>query len=266
MKKNRLNNYVIELTESLEQNLSSYTKEQKPEYLHQLRLDIKKIRAVFSFASKIYKEKFETRSLKPLFQKAGNIREIHINIDLLMEYPDSPDGLIPILKEKENILVQKFLENDSLNHKLINDFSEQFSLPEKLPRKKKIKKYFDKEQKKANKMFDNIDSDGLHEYRIKIKKILFAYRALPEKMQNKIELNAAKLSKEQKKLGKWHDTYAAVEFYSHEDFSRKAPGYISDLKEMKKGNLILCLKVCQSVGKLVNKIALIIHNLKKILF
>lgn len=234
MKKNILVTHVFELLESLEQNLSSYTHEQKPEYLHQLRLDIKKIRAVFSFAEKIYKKEFDAGSLKPLFKKAGRIREIHINIELLIEYPDSPEGLIPLLKEKENNLVREFLAEDSQYHMLIGDFRAQINLPEKLPAKKKIKKYFKKEKKKAAKMFDNIDSDGLHEYRIKIKKILYAFRALPEKLQSKIELNTAKLSNEQKKLGKWHDTYAATEFYSHEDFSTLTSEYISGLKEKEK--------------------------------
>lgn len=234
MKKNVFNTHVFELLESLEQNLSSYAKEQKPEYLHKLRLDIKKIRAVFSFANKVYDEKFDAGNLKPLFQKAGSIREIHINIELLMKNPDSPAGLIPLLKEKENILVREFLEEDNQYHKLISDFKEQVNLPEKLPAKKKIQKHFNKEQKKAVKMLDDIDSEGLHEYRIKIKKLLYAFNSLPKKLRNKIQLNKATINKQQKKLGKWHDTYAAIAFFSHEELSTKASQFIAELKEKEK--------------------------------
>lgn len=237
MKKNILNNHVFDHLESLEQNLSSYLVEQKPEYLHQLRLDIKKIRAVFTFASKIYKEKFKATSLKPLFQKAGKIREIHINIELLKEDPDSPENLIPTLKEKENILVQDFIENASAFHLLVKDFHTQVSLPKKLPGKMKIKKYFKKEQEKANKILRQTDSEGLHEYRIRIKKILYAFKALPEELQQKIELDKELIKKHQKELGQWHDTYAALEFYSNEDLSKEATEYISKLKEREKREL-----------------------------
>jgi CHAD domain-containing protein len=234
MKKNVLNTHVLKLLESLEQNLSSYTKDHKPEYLHQLRLDIKKIKAVLSFAEKIYNEEFDARSLKPLFKIAGNIREIHINIELLKEDPDSPDGLIPLLTEKENKLIQEFLENDTNYYELISDFRQHLNLPEMLPGKKKIKKYFKKEKQKVNNMFDNIDSEGLHDYRIKIKNILYAFKALPKKLRNKIELNKKRINKQQTQLGKWHDTYAAVDFFSHEDFSSQNPEYVSVLKEKER--------------------------------
>lgn len=234
MKRNKLYSRVIEHLTSVEQNLAAFKKEQKPEYLHQLRLDIKKIRAVFAFSSMIYKVKFNAKSLKPLFQNAGKIREMHINVDLLMEDPESPDSLIPLLKEKENKLVREFLQDDAFYHNQIAEFRKQLSLPEKLPSKKKIKKYFKREQKKTASMLNDIDSHGLHEYRIKIKKLLYAFEALPDKLQSKIDLNTSKISKQQKKLGKWHDTYAAVEFYSNEDFSLQSSEYIQMLKEREK--------------------------------
>ena len=231
MKTHVLSTHVFELLGSLEQNLSSYTNEQKHDYLHQLRLDIKKIRAVFSFAEKIFNEKYDVSSLRPLFQNAGKIREIHINIDHLLEAPEHPQGLIPLLKEKENILVQEFLNDDSHYHKLISDFRQQVSFPEKRPVKIKVKKFFKSEIRKADKMLQNADSEGMHRYRIKIKRMLYVFEALSKKLRKKIKLKKGKINKLQKKLGKWHDTYAAVEFYSHEDFSTKAPEYISDLKE-----------------------------------
>ena len=85
MEKNFLNNYILDLLESLNQNLSSYMKVKEYEYLHHLRVDIKKINAILSFAEKIFKTKYNANLLKLLFHDAGKIREIQINLNLLIQ-------------------------------------------------------------------------------------------------------------------------------------------------------------------------------------
>lgn len=74
MPNNLLNQYVVTRIKSITKNLSAYTKDKKPEHLHRLRLEIKKINAVFSFAKNVYGESFNTNKIKPIFKKAGKIR------------------------------------------------------------------------------------------------------------------------------------------------------------------------------------------------
>ena len=100
MKKNILNHFVFDLLKSIENNLSIYIKNKMPECLHILRVDIKKINAVLSFAGSVYKEGYNTGNLKPLFSKAGKIREIQINILLVELFPLPPKYLIEQLKNK----------------------------------------------------------------------------------------------------------------------------------------------------------------------
>lgn len=231
MKANLLNNYVLKLRKSFEKNLSAYMTDKKPECLHHLRVDIKKIKAVFSFADNIYKEKHDVTKLKPLFLKAGKIREMHINIKLLCAIPPPPEKFINRLKNKENIIVQRFIKNGSRYIMLLKNFYEKAGFPEKLGSKRKIIEYFKKERKKANKILRHKDRESMHRYRKKIKKLLFIYNALPKKVQNKIELDVGKINKQQKKLGEWHDTYSAINYFSHEHYPNLAAEYILKFQE-----------------------------------
>jgi CHAD domain-containing protein len=231
MEKNLLNNYVLESLESLEQNLTTYTKDKNPESLLHLRVDIKKIKAVFSFAEIIYKEKYDTKKLKLLFSRAGKIREMHINIHLLSTFPHPLEKLINHLRKKENILIEQFIKNGPRFEMLVKDFRKKTFFPELLPSKKIIIKYFKNEKKKANKILRKKDRECMHAYRKKIKRMMYIYNSLPQRMQKAIELNKTEINKIQKKLGNWHDTYSAINYLSHAQFPIKPSKHILKLKE-----------------------------------
>ena len=231
MENSLLNNYLLDLLDSLEQNLCGFTADQNPESLHRLRLDIKKIKAVFSFAEYIYKEKYDVTKVKQLFNEAGKIREMQINIQQLSQVPNPPKTLVNQLNKEEKKLAQQFIKGASQYIRLIQDFKTKIRFPEKALSKKRTIKYFKKKKKKTNKSLQNIDKGGLHEYRKKIKKLIYVYNALPKKLQNKIDLNEAAIHKQQKKLGEWHDTYSAIEFLSNKHLPKNTSEYISTLKE-----------------------------------
>ncbi|MDG1276071.1 MAG: CHAD domain-containing protein [Algoriphagus sp.] len=234
MENSLFNNYLFDLLDSLEQNLSAFITDQNPESLHRIRIDLKKIKALFSFAEYMNKEKYDAAKLKPLFGEAGEIREMHLNIQLLSSAPQPPKRLITQLKKEKNILTQEFIENGSGYIKLVKDFKGGICFPEIRWRKKRIIKYFKKEQKKTNEILQNIDREGLHEYRKKIKKLVYVYNALPKKIQNKIDLNEAEITKLQKRLGDWHDTYSAIHFLSRKPLPLKTAEYVFKLKEEEK--------------------------------
>lgn len=234
MENSLFNDYLFDLLDSLEQNLSAFLTDQNPESLHRLRLDIKKIKALLSCAEYMNQEKYDATKLKPLFRKAGEIREMHLNIHLLSSAPQPPKRLINQLKKEKNILTQQFIENGSGYIKLVKDFKGGICFPEIRWGKKRIIKFFEKEQKKTTKILQNIDREGMHEYRKKIKKMVYVYNALPKRIQNKIDLNEAGITKQQKKLGDWHDTYSAIHFLSSRPLPLKTTEYVFKLKAKEK--------------------------------
>ena len=193
-------------------------------------MDIKKIRAAYYFVENLYKEEYSTNKLKPVFFKAGQIREIQINILLLSLMSLPPFKLIEQLKKKENTLTLQFIKCSLRYVRLIKNFRKNVSLPGVLPDNKSIIKYFKNEKQKANKKIENKDRESFHRYRLKIKKLMYLYNVMPKKMQKEIKFNHSVINKLQQKLGDWHDTYAAVKFLSDGHFPDKTDEYFVRLK------------------------------------
>lgn len=234
MKKNLLNQYVLGLLESIERNLSQYVKDKKPDRLHQLRVGIKKIRGVFAFSEKVYNEPYKAVQLKPLFDKAGEIREIQINMHLLNQFPKAPKKLIEQLTKKETILTRKFIAGGSQYAKHIHSFRKTVSLPCLLPDIKTINNYFKTEKRKATRKLKTKKREDAHRYRIKIKKLLYAYQALPKSLQKEIKFNVTTISRRQEELGYWHDTYSAIQFLTDQPLPASAADYVLKLKQNEK--------------------------------
>ncbi|MDN3677794.1 CHAD domain-containing protein [Flavobacterium paronense] len=238
MEENLLYYFVTNFLSTTEQCLTAFAKYQKPEGLHRLRVEIKKIKAIVYFAQDVYKVKNDLTKLKQLFNDAGTIRELQINIQLLSAIPNSPERLITKLQNRENILIRKFIRNGPKYIRQINEFHKELCLPKILDGKKPIKKYFKKEKEKANKLLEIADRKLLHRYRTKLKKMMYVYNALPKKIRLEIELNSLTIKKQEKKLGDWHDLYSAIRFFSHENLPMKTMEYFLKIQEKEKKQFI----------------------------
>jgi len=223
MKKNLLNNYVNHQLDSIEQQLIIYTLTKEPECLHQLRVDIKKIKAIYSFANAVFEKKYKLTKLKQLFDKAGVIREIQIHINQLELLLPPTRKVIKELKKKEASLILQFIKCLNQNLNIIYNFHKNSCLPNKLPNEKVIVRYFNKEKKSATIKLKNAERDELHNYRTKIKKLMYLYNFFPNKTQKVIQFNKVKIKKIQEQLGDWHDNYATINYLSN----LKMPGSYS---------------------------------------
>lgn len=233
MKSHSLNLYICNRLKSVERHLRAYKVGENPKTLNKLRVDIKKIKAVFSFIKDIYDFSNRKKVLQPLFKNAGKIRELQININLLNDLPHPPKPLISQLEKSELIFIRQFINNISDYTNKVKNYRDFFSLPSSLPKNKIIKKYFKKIAVKAKKMMRKLDRSDLHLFRKKIKKILYSYNALPKKLQVVKEVNKMKINEMQKRVGSWHDTYSAIIFLSHHRILDKKK-YILALKEKEK--------------------------------
>jgi CHAD domain-containing protein len=230
MQDNVLNNYVLERLKSIERNISRYSKSCEPEYLHKLRVDIKNIRAVYSFARKVYKRNYDAAALSQLFKNAGRIREIHINIPLLASFADHPNNLIAELQTKEHTLNQEFVKSRSRYANILEEFRKTVCFPVKLAGIGKIKKYFERLQRQSDRLALGKDRDDLHKYRMKLKQMIYVYALLPKKVQKVVELDDAMTTELQEELGNWHDTYSAINLFSKENGQKLSAEHLKKLK------------------------------------
>lgn len=234
MKKNLLNSYVIKLLDSIEQQLSSYIKIKDPECLHRLRVAIKKIKAINSFAKKVYLENYDTELLKPIFKEAGAIRETGLTIQLLKSLSPPPTTLISKAESQRDKLIQQFLNSSIAYLQVITDYRNNLNFPEKLGNKKDIKSYFENARQNALEILQRKDREGMHEYRRKIKNLVYVYDVLPKKLQEEIDLDKKLILKQQHQLGEWHDLYVSVQILSTLKISNGAQESIEKLEEEEK--------------------------------
>lgn len=228
MKKDVLITYVSDLLKSAERNLTGFTEDRKTDSLHRLRVDLKKIRAAYSFAEFAFKKKFTIKPLKPLFKDAGRIREVQVNISLLSSFPHPPKRLIAKLKKEEDILTEAFVEGYLHHLKCLKDFRKKYSIHKKAINNKKIINYFDKMKEVS---LNGNNADDMHKYRIRIKRMMHVYYMLPKKNQEKVNLTIESIEKLQQELGEWHDIHTAVHFVTGELVPKKAVEHVLKLKE-----------------------------------
>jgi len=85
--------------------------------IHKARTDVKKIRAFYSFLEVLNPDNFNKESynqvLKSLFNQAGKLREVQVNLMILEQYgthTDEEHSFRLFLQEEEKILAGKFLD------------------------------------------------------------------------------------------------------------------------------------------------------------
>jgi len=197
---------------SVEQQLADFKADGDPEHLHLLRVAIKKVKAILDILEVNYDVNYDTKRLQKLFNKAGKIRELQLNVLLLKKHHCQPESLIEELEFEQYSLQEKLVKGIPGYSKGVKKFRKEtdFSFP--LPAFNKIEKYLAKKKRKAGRNFDAHTRSGMHSFRMKIKNLLFVYSMLPNKIKNKLDLPVDLLHDLQNEVGAWHDTWAAIQF------------------------------------------------------
>jgi CHAD domain-containing protein len=104
-------------------------------------------------------------------------------------------------------------------------------LPNDLPDENSIKSYFKKKIHKAKKKLHSQERSDLHRFRKIIKELVFVYQSLPGKLQNKVKFDKKCMDIIQKKVGRWHDAYTALNYLAHQPVSSESDHFISMFKE-----------------------------------
>jgi CHAD domain-containing protein len=216
---------ILDYLFSVEQHLVCFAKDRDLERLHLLRVDLKKVKAIVAFINKVYHERISTDSLNILFKKAGEIRELQINCELLSQLPHPPQNIIGALLKEQDILLKQFIKDLPLYFHLLQNFPELRFLDFVMPGKRTIRKYLRRLTKKAATLFNSHDRNQMHLLRKVLKKILYVYAILPKKILKYVGIKTALLHEFQKDLGNWHDNFSAITFLSGKDFEAKT-GYV----------------------------------------
>jgi CHAD domain-containing protein len=243
MKKHFLADYVSERIAAVRKDLKKFRKHQKQAHIHSIRVNIKQLRATFHFSGKIFERSFPKKPFKKLYKAAGTLREAHINLGLAERF-HYPDKVLKNLKTDQSDLSDRFGVHAPQYLKKVKALAKKTSFPDQLPKKKELRHYFHQEIRETNALLtDKDDEKNLHQFRKKIKEIMYVYEALPTKKQNWVGLNKDYLNNLQLKAGKWHDTFAAIAFF--ESTQSDSVARLVALKRKEKRERKALLKCCR---------------------
>lgn len=185
------------------------------ETFHVLRVEIKKLKFLIDlikFSDDQFKEKKILRLFAQIFKYAGQVREIHVELDLLKKYAKSD-----LFEKYENRLLAKkqigekkfFLVTGQLDKVILKESFRDLMLYSKSVTQDEVGNYLRKQRDIIEQHFkkESLQTEELHELRKTLKKVTYAENVLNEKRSQKKILQES-LSDI---LGKWHDNLLVIE-------------------------------------------------------
>lgn len=177
---------------------------------HRLRVEIKKLKALFDvvdFCSKEFNRKKIAKPFSEIFRQAGKVRELQLEEIMLKKYfpPES-------LKDYRNSLRKHRLQNEKvffllINKKIIVKLKKKYQIIIPSLAKVKIKKanrYLEKKRNAIETLLSksSLKTKDLHNVRKSIKSLGYIEKSLPLNKQSKPLSNKNEWID---LLGKWHD-------------------------------------------------------------
>lgn len=190
----------------LEKSPKSYI----PGTFHSLRVEIKKMNALFdllNYCSKKFKRKKNYSPFKLIFKQAGKIRELQIEQSLLAEQPNSHllQAYYSHLKKLETKELKRFfaIANKSFVIKFKKKYLKIIPLLTQA-NKKKVNRYMDKKRREIKKLMckTKFKKTQMHTFRKRLKTYQYNEKILSCESQNQSLQNKNSVSD---LLGEWHD-------------------------------------------------------------
>ena len=206
-------------------NLSLFVKDQNPEALHQMRVEVKKAHSLLKlqeFKNPNNKTIYFFRPVRKIFKAGGLIREAQLNLENL--------DTISIQDEKIRHLLQCIVEKETKAFLFkARDFGDHVKgSVEKTLKKveavpnKAISNFFRTHLQLASKNLKRkLFINHLHESRKSLKVLIHLHELSPNYQMGELRLNWPYLDLLQDKIGKWHDMHR-TEFWMKKNKAKKS--------------------------------------------
>lgn len=237
--KSALENFFLKRTNTIDTLLEKSAQKFTVEDFHQIRVEIKKLNALFkliNFCLKKFEKKKQFRSFRSIFKQAGKVRELQLEEAALKKYAHFSGLKKYILnlkkvqqKEKKNFFL---LINKDLKTKLKKSNKNIPSLIEKKINKKDAKSYLDNRRERIERLttVKYLKLEKVHELRKLIKEFYYNSKSLNLSKEIKLQKETDAL---QNLLGKWHDCQV-IEEHLNEVVRSKTAMKPLEIKELKK--------------------------------
>jgi CHAD domain-containing protein len=211
--------YIAAQLASVEKHLTGFSKDCDAEHLHQLRVSIKKLRAIIIFTESDRERKQYENLLKPLFQDAGAVRIFEICLSMEIMQSCAGPELMNHLKNNMKEVGSSFFRSIQQYELNLKNFRQNIDHKLAFPDAIEIAGFVLREKIKAIEKFDTHQREDLHKFRQIIKDIKYVFDIIPSKIQRRISLNKSLIDKLQKEIGEWHDTYSTLNLLWKQTFA-----------------------------------------------
>ncbi len=179
------------------------------EEIHRLRVEFKKVRALNSLIKECCKNSAipaEFSNAKIVYRRAGIVRDAFISLQHA-----GVAGQDHAQAEFHRHASDEFCRRKELHIKILADWRDSVSDKFENISNGRISAYYSKWLNRLSDSFIMLDEDELHENRKIIKRLLYLYPLLNQKLKDSICLNTEYMDSLQEEIGKWHDTLIARE-------------------------------------------------------
>jgi CHAD domain-containing protein len=230
----------------LNTGLKKYKQYTKPEQLHEIRVELKKIKTLFNFlasGSKQFNAATVYKPLKQLFKKAGIIRESDVLHQLFKDYKLERFEKAIILKTKgQKKVIAKFHKKTTQYIKTTKQIHKKFERYFTHTNTTHLRKYISKiERQLCEKLFQKFNQDKLHPIRKQVKELIYLSQITnAENNLQKIET----FNKLQDAIGNWHDKTVLIDLLQ----KKQNPLYKESIKKLK----LACTRDIKLIKSLMN--------------
>jgi len=208
--------YLHDLWDKMTAHLLAFYDAQQPEDIHQMRVSIKKIRAVSALLQgekRMKKLKKSRNKLRDIFQHAGRLRSVHVHLALMERHQLNHEEHKKALQTELANETAAFYQLHDNYLKTLKKLKSEFSKGAEDLKLKDVEKIYVGQLKDLDAFFtnDTPDAEQLHEKRKLIKQLLYVHQSLPDKMKAAIGLHVEYLDEMQELIGNWHDNLMTIE-------------------------------------------------------
>jgi len=219
---------ILKNSNAAEKQLQLFAATSHPEELHQLRVHLKRIRAMLRLLLEVHPKnkqlKKERKKLRVFFAEGGDIRQLQLmnawlvkNKFLLLEKEAASLKQLPVF-------IELFVHKSSANSKLLKSLKNKMIDVAEEVNDKTILEYAAMIKESLEAAMKDRKTADWHELRKNIKQLLYVYNLLPASKKLKLLTvnEVKKMDALQQQIGAWHDLLDFKTWLSKEGFYMSA--------------------------------------------
>lgn len=259
-----LDKYLKKRSKNIETLLSTPRLKCTPEKLHDLRVEIKKLRSLFSLlkSSVDYDQKKMEKPFRKVFKQAGAVREIQVEEDMLQQYfsVDFLSDYRKKIKERKLKELRKYIVTVNSQYAKIK---KRFSVTKdwiSLVSKKMVIEFVDKRKKRMMNLLasDRITPPQLHLLRKRIKQYEYATKFRDGKSKKDLDVDSFSLTDF---LGKWHDGQMLINRLERQLHNEIREDELDQIRKVKNEQIIVNNLTFNQIRGIISRIT---DNQKKL--